>query len=359
MHIGKTAIYDKDEGGAAFRTRSAAIAKLIGENERQSGVTGYYAVPKGSRGFRFKNRADSPYRQFDQQWLEALWSAQVIASWLTDWQIWDKTFPDQVGLVQSNDFSPSNISPLELVNSGAVLDGKPIKHTTLDLRPILTPIYIRAGKGIIQGPDGIYGGSSDSLFANYANTGKIFGRDVPAEAKPLFDGILRSISTTAIEKGLRDRDAGNVSAQQSAAAMTADSVTGDAQVNAGMVQTKPSYLAGQSWGSIIKPNQFVKTLDPAMFAKITKFQNFPTQAFLNLTPAATGTKTSAQKRPPAGLKFDDIPREEIEKSPDKTKAAQEAPFYKRPWFYIGAPLVLFTAGAGIYVYQSKKKRGAL
>lgn len=320
QHIGTTAVYDLQERGAS--SKADAIRKLIGENTRQS--TPRYKV------YDFRFTGSGPHRAFTQDWLEDLWSAQVVASWITDWGIWKLTFPEQFGMVSAQGFTPSNINPLSPQSNGRV---------TLDLSTVLQPVYT-IGDGIIQGPDGIYGPSTDSLFAEYARTGKVFGKAIPAAAKPAFDRILNSIRTQDIQQGLSERAAGQTAAKESADAMEASSVSGDAQVNAGMVQTKPSRSLGQTWSSVITPNLIQKTLNPKLMSSIASLKR-PVIASIKPTNLSTRVPGFIPPQP--------------EPTPKVTVASKvDRPFYKEPLFYIGVPFLLIGTGVGIYLYNNRK-----
>lgn len=325
QHIGTTAVYDLQERGAS--NKADAIRKLIGENTRQS--TPRYKV------YDFRFTGSGPHRAFTQDWLEDLWSAQVVASWITDWGIWKLTFPEQFGMVSAQDFDPPNINPLSPQPNGRV---------TLDLSTVLQPVYT-IGDGIIQGPDGIYGPSTDSLFAEYARTGKVFGKIIPTIAKPVFDRILSSISTRDIQEGLSQRSAGQTTAKESADAMEASSVSGDAQINAGMEQTKPSRSLGQTWSSVITPGLIQRTMNMNLLNNISKIKPILTTGVLVPGAGATSTdnsKPSSGSTPP------------IYGQPKVTLVAKEQRFYKEPLFYIGVPFLLIGTGVGIYLYNNRK-----
>jgi hypothetical protein len=323
MHIGTTAVYDLQERGAS--SKADAIRKLIGENERQS--TSRYKV------YDFRFTGSGPHRGFTQDWLEDLWSAQVVASWITDWEVWEKTFPEQVGLVSAQGFTPSNINPLSPQSNGRV---------TLDLSNVLDPIYT-IGDGIIQGPDGIYGPATDSLFYEYARTGKVFGETIPAVAKPVFDRILNSISTRDILQGLSERAVGQVSPKESADAMEASSVSGDAQINAGMEQTKPSRSLGQTWVTTIIPGATQKTLDPVLLSKMLNNTSF----FSNLSDGSftqfeDTNKTGNDRKTGNDSK---TPKRTVQKN---TKSAEGT-----NWLLWGGLSAAVLIGAGAYYYYNK------
>lgn len=329
MHIGTTAVYDLQERGAS--SKADAIRKLIGENTRQS--TPRYKV------YDFRFTGSGPHKNFTQDWLEDLWSAQVVASWITDWEIWKKTFPEQVGMVSAQGFTPSNINPLSPQSNGRV---------TLDLSNVLQPVYT-IGDGIIQGPDGIYGPSTDSLFAEYARTGKVFRKIIPAIAKPVFDRILSSISTRDIQEGLSQRSAGQTAAKESADAMEASSVSGDAQINAGMEQTKPSRSLGQTWSSTITPGLIQRTLNGDLLNNIKNIRTHVLTSVIIPGAGATNANRVSERLP------NDRTPTPKEPTPKLTVASKgDRPFYKEPLFYIGVPFLLIGTGVGIYLYNNRK-----
>jgi hypothetical protein len=326
VNLGTTAIYDLQERRAS--SQADAIRKLIGENERQS--TSRYKV------YDFVFTGSGPHRSFTQQWLEDIWSAQVVASWLTDWGIWKKTFPEQEGMVSAQGYSTLDVSPLQPQANGQV---------TLDLSGILRPIYT-VGDGIIQGPDGIYGPSTDSMMAEYARTGKAFGRQIPTSVKPVFERVLNSIRTRAVRDGLAQRQVGQTAPQESAAAMESASVSGDAQINAGMEQTKPSNSLGQTWGTRIDSTQNLKTLNASLMANIANLKNDSIAGFLNvdLSQYSPRSKQPAKAEPA-----------KAEVVPTEAAPAEDRAFYQKPWFLVGAPLLLLSAGVGIYLYRSREQ----
>lgn len=335
QHVGTTAVYDLQERNAS--SKADAIRKLVGENQRQS--TPRFKV----YGFQFTGQG--PHRAFTQDWLEDVWSAQVVASWITDWRIWKENFPEQVGMVSAQGFSPSDITPLSPKTNRLAF---PTTHgqVTLDLSTVLDPAFT-IGDGIIQGPDGIYGPSTDSLFYEYARTGKVFGETVPAVAKPVFDRILSSITTQDIQQGLSERAAGQVAPRESADKMESSSLSGDAQINSGYAQTKPSYSLGQNWSTLISPNMIKKTLDPNLMANIAKFRNIKVPVTAAISPAAIPSKSTS--KPPPGV------TPPIYGQPKVTVASKgDRPFYKEPLFYIGVPFLLIGTGVGIYLYNNRK-----
>ena len=81
----------------------------------------------GSKNFAFnkkKSLAFAPegtnvtgYSGFDQQFSKDLWTAQVLALWLTDGQAFSQFFEKagyMDGIVSNNGHSPSNIAPLNI-----------------------------------------------------------------------------------------------------------------------------------------------------------------------------------------------------------------------------------------------------
>jgi hypothetical protein len=333
MNLGTTAIYDLQERRAS--SQADAIRKLIGENERQSKPR--YKV------YDFVFMGSGPHRSFTQQWLEDVWSAQVVASWLTDWGIWKKTFPEQEGMVSAQGYSTQDVSPLRPQTNGQVI---------LDLSRVLRPVYT-IGDGIIQGPDGIYGPSTDSMMAEYARTGKAFGRQIPTSVKPVFDRILNSVRTRAIQEGLAQRQAGQTASRESAVAMESASVSGDAQINAGMEQTKPSNSLGQTWLTAINPRLNLKTLNADLMAKLSSQRDALINLDLSSLPSSRSTQPAREEPAKEEPAREEPAKEEV--VPAEAEPAEDRAFYQQPWFLVGAPLLLLSAGVGFYLYKNREQ----
>jgi len=156
-----------------------------------------------------------------------IWSAQVIALWLTDGKAFDQY--NMSGIVTLNGHSPNNLGPLNVQSTGRVAE---------DLSRILKKIPSAAssrGTKFVMGPDGIYGPAFDSIIAEYVRTGKAFGATIPANVKPVFDRLASNWSSTQIDAAKSSLDK---TPKARAADTPASALTGDAQKAAGFTVTK-------------------------------------------------------------------------------------------------------------------------
>jgi hypothetical protein len=128
--------------------------------------------------------------------------------------------------------------------------------------------------------------------------------------------------------------------------MESASVSGDAQINAGMEQTKPSNSLGQTWGTRIDSTQNLKTLNASLMANIANLKNDSIAGFLNvdLSQYSPRSKQPAKAEPA-----------KAEVVPTEAAPAEDRAFYQKPWFLVGAPLLLLSAGVGIYLYRSREQ----
>lgn len=157
-----------------------------------------------------------------------IWSAQVIALWLTNGKAFDQY--NMSGIVTLNGHRPSNLGPLNVQSSGRVAE---------DLSRILKKMPSAAssrGTKFVMGPDGIYGPAFDSIIAEYVRTGKAFGASIPANVKPVFDRLASNWSSAQIDAAKSSLDK---TPKTQAADTPASALTGDAQKAAGFNVTKP------------------------------------------------------------------------------------------------------------------------
>ena len=124
-----------------------------------------------------------------------LWTAQVIALWVTDGQMYSD-YEGMRNIVSRNGHNPSDLSPLNIVNGVA----------TTDLRDLLNGGNTSAA--FVKGPDGMFGPSAESLIEEFAGTGRIFGTSLPTSANDgayaSLIGLAMNVNTPKI-KAARDK----------------------------------------------------------------------------------------------------------------------------------------------------------
>jgi hypothetical protein len=180
----------------------------------------------------------------DPNFIEDLFSAIAYVVWVTD-QRYNAEHKDQVGIIVSNGFNPSDVSPLRPQANGKIFNfgGK------YDLRGLL-PRNPDPKATILLGPDGLFGPDADSVLTEIAKTDKIFKKPIPQQARPLFTRLLNGVSTDAIRQAKAKRASGVPQASQTqSAGYDKSTLSGDAQFTLGMVVTKPIRTLGEGWGA--------------------------------------------------------------------------------------------------------------
>lgn len=259
--LGRTNLYSTTEWGA--RNQDHILAKLRNNNQ----------INFNKEGARFTSVG--PHTSFSKQLFEDLWSAQVIASWLTDFNVWKNDFPQQVGLVSSQGKSPSDIKLLRPQNGVVISDLSSVLVKHPQMRSIM-------------GPDGIFGKATDDLLSEYVRTGNVFGKVVPTEGKPAFERLISSITSPRIESAKREKSAGQTAAREAASRMDDSQISGDAQINSGREKTKPAYSLGETW------SYNLPRIKPIKFKPILAFDFLPTGTFsgADSTPSAPSPTNS-------------------------------------------------------------------
>ncbi len=226
----------------------------------------------------------------DPNFIEDLFSAIAYAVWVTD-QRYNAAHKDQVGIIVSNGFNPSDVSPLRPQANGKIFNfgGK------YDLRGLL-PRNPDPKATILLGPDGLFGNDADSVLAEIARTDKIFGKPIPRQARPLFTRLLNGVSTDAIRQAKAKRASGVVQASQTqSAGYDKSTLSGDAQFTLGMVVTKPIRTLGEVWGAYNPTFATSKLLNNiAQFGAARPIFTGP----LSTGPLATGPITQTQPEKP-------------------------------------------------------------
>lgn len=335
MKLGVTNLYDLQERGQS--SLQGVKTKLVRENRNQS---------SNVAGFRFKS--NSPLNSFNEDWFEDLWTAQVLTLWLTDGRGWGRNFPEQIGFITANGYNPQDVSPLSPKSNGRV---------TNSLQTLLEPVYM-IGDGIIQGPDGIYGNGSDSMMAEYARTGKLFGADVPSNVRAPLDRILNSITSNRIEEALQARSQGATTSNDAAVQMDGSSLSGDAQINSGMEQTRPSRSLGQTFTSIAPA---IKSINANLISRIANIgipqtigiapsMRIPTTTTNSQPTTTTNSQSSTSNQP----KSPKPPKDEsaVEDKEDSTKATSE--FGQTEFLTLAGSLIV--VGGALYLYRKNQKR---
>ena len=139
--------------------------------------------------------------------IKDLWTAQVITLWVTD----GKAFSDMgmSGIVTKNGHSPSNLSPLGIGADGIA---------TTNLKSVL-PSAGSSDTGV-KGPDGMFGPSAESVIAEFAGTGKVFGKPISGNATLALSRLAQNVTTPQIKAARDARAAGNPPAPKDAPAKT-------------------------------------------------------------------------------------------------------------------------------------------
>jgi hypothetical protein len=115
---------------------------------------------------------------------KGLWTAQVLAFWLTDGVAY-RHYKGMEGLVSANGHDPGDASVVLDVNG----------YARTDLRSLLNPKGSAQDAEYVKGPDSIFGPELESVLEEYAGTGKLFGKSIPAQSKPVLDRLLTQVVT--------------------------------------------------------------------------------------------------------------------------------------------------------------------
>lgn len=135
---------------------------------------------------------------------KALWTAQVLAFWLTDGFAY-RRYDGMEGLISRMGLDPKNPS--------AVLDSNGLAF--VDLRTLLNPSHIKDDPFYVKGPDSLFGPELESVLEEYAGTRKLFGHEVPEISKPILEQLITQVSTPKIKSANADFSSGNPRASRS------------------------------------------------------------------------------------------------------------------------------------------------
>ena len=242
-------------------------------------------------GFRINTNV-YPQGQTDVNFITDLFSAIAYAVWLTD-QSYNRGHVAQRGIVKLNGFNPADIDPLRPQSDGRIFNFRGPQSSEYDLTVVLK--NNPQGETPISGPDGLYGNDADSVLAEVARTGKMFGKTIPQAAKPLFDRLERGVSSNAIEQAKADRAANpNQRSNTSSSGYDPSTLSGDAQLAMGFAVTKPLRSIGQSWGNF----------NPALATTLNvRIPNLNFANFLGGGKVGGGNVGGGKSKPPPGVIF--------------------------------------------------------
>ena len=237
-------------------------------------------IVKKIPGFRIDTSV-YPNGHNDLNFIKDLFSAVTYAVWLTD-QEYNTNHSGQVGLISEyNGFSPADISTLRPQSDGRIFNFRGPKSSEYDLTVVLKN-NPQGPDATILGPDGLFGNDADSVLAEVARTGKMFGKTIPQAAKPLFDRLGRGVSTTSIEQAKSARAKNpNQRSNTKSAGYEPSTLSGDAQLAMGFDVTKPLRSIGQTWGKF----------NPSLAKRLRVFS----------IPFLGGAKGGGSKTPPSGV----------------------------------------------------------
>lgn len=329
--LGRTNLYSTAEWGA--RNQDHILAKLRNNNQ----------INFNKEGASFTNVG--PHTSFSKQLFEDLWSAQVLASWLTDFNVWKNDFPQQVGLVSSQGKSTSDITPLRPQNGVVISDLSSVLVKHPQMRSIM-------------GPDGIFGRATDDLLSEYIRTDKVFGKVVPTEGKPAFERLVSSITSPRIASAKQARVAGQTAAREAASRMDDSQISGDAQINSGREKTKPAYTLGESWSYNIPISK------PITFMPIMAFDFLPSGSFSGTsrtTPSAPTSSRPTPSRPTPSRTTETLPTKTIPTEDSKKKKEEDLETIATSdddttlLIVSGVSLALLLGGLGYLVYKKRQR----
>ena len=168
---------------------------------------------------------------------KALWTAQVLAFWLTDGRAY-KVYSGMEGLVTKRGHNPSD--PSKVLN--------PDGYAKTDLRALLNPIGDNSTT-FVNGPDSLWGdkAEAESVLVEYIGTGKFFGASLPSQftkTKAILDTLIAAVSTPAIDAVKAKRAQGQTLPSRTETAKTPCSDLDDAAYNARADCPKPRSGSG-------------------------------------------------------------------------------------------------------------------
>lgn len=170
---------------------------------------------------------------------KALWTAQVLAFWLTDGGAY-KRYADMEGLVTRNGHDPADPTKVIDLATGYALT---------DLRNLLNPKGNNDPR-YVKGPDSLWGKEqeAESVIVEYLNTGgKFFGKELPAQfvkTRAIIDELVDAVSTPAVDAAKKNRADGKILASKTETKPTRCSDLDDAAYDARADCPKPRHGGG-------------------------------------------------------------------------------------------------------------------
>lgn len=296
----------------------------------------------------------------DSNFWEDVFSLAAYAVWVTD-QAYNPNHKSQIGIVKLNGHNPNNVSPLMPIANGRV---------TLDLRSIL-PKRPDSNDITLMGPDGLFGQDAENLLAEIARTDKIYGKPIPAQARPLITRMLTGITSNKIASAKSARAANpNQASQTQSAGYNAGDLSGDAQITMGFPQTKPSAALGQTWGNytnfvpvtkamiaagLVKPKIDVAGISKIMLG-LGKDGFKPGVILPDTTPT---TQVATEETPEQETPKQETPKKEDEGSTKAAGGKDEPPKEEEDntlWWVLGISGGVLLLGGTYYVVSKNKKK---
>lgn len=167
---------------------------------------------------------------FSDNNIRDIWSGQVLALWISNGRVFEQYKMN--GIVTANGHSPTNLAPLKMKSNGQV---------TEDLSVLLKKMPSGASARYVMGPDGVFGNAMDDILSEVARTGKVFGFTIPTAAQKVFGRLISNYSSSAIKTAEIANKRGQVSPSSDLPETPASMLHGEAQVAAGLEQTRPSH----------------------------------------------------------------------------------------------------------------------
>jgi hypothetical protein len=161
----------------------------------------------GSKGV--KPSSVGSYRSMESNaFINDLWTAQLLALWVTN----GNAFPEMgmSGVVTANGHNPADVAPLGIGANGVA---------TTNVKSLFRSLG--SDDLALKGPDGMFGEAADSVIAEWAGTGKLFGSSVPAgNAQIALNKLASQVVTPQIQRAKDLKAAGTPPAPKRSAAKT-------------------------------------------------------------------------------------------------------------------------------------------
>ena len=206
-HVGRPLLLSQAKGFSQLRTDNQSYSQRV-------------------PGFRYLGSG----AVFSDNNIRDIWSGQVLALWVSNGRAFEQYKMN--GIVTANGHSPTNLAPLKMKSNGQV---------TEDLSKILKKMPSGASARYVMGPDGVFGPAMNDILSEVARTGKVFGSAIPASAMKVFDRLLAKYSSNAIQTAKAQAQRGQTAPSSDLPETPASMLHGEAQVAAGLEQTRPSH----------------------------------------------------------------------------------------------------------------------